>query len=311
MSQANATIIKGIIYGGIASLIWGAWPVFSVLGTQSDLQVTDLTVLRFGIAGSVLLPVLLFKYNEFKQHWKRGVLLSIGAGLPYILLAMEGLSYAPSAHFGIITPSSMLIFTSIGSYFWLKEKTDFMRVLGVFFILIGITVVAGYSVLNASTSSLRGDLMFVGCGCLWASYTLLCRHWNMNSWFATAQVSVISMVLYLPFYLLNGESSLLDNPFDLLLFHGVFQGVLVAVVALYCYSKAVFFLGAAKGAIFSALVPLTSLLFGYFMLDERLSNTELMGLGAVCVGMILAFGLLRFSTERNGQTFLIKNRNFG
>lgn len=298
MSNAKV-VIKGVIFGVVASMIWGAWPVVSVLGTQAQLDGADLTVLRFAIAGGLLMPVLIIRSSQFLRHWKKGIVLSIGSGLPYMLLAMEGLNYAPSGHFGIIAPSSMLIFTALGSIFWLREKMSLMRMVGLLFILIGIVIIGGYSAVQGSSSFLIGDLMFVGCGGLWASYTLLCRHWNMNSWLATAQVSVISMLVYLPIYLFNEPHALFEIPLTTVLLHGVFQGGLVAVMALFCYSKAVALLGTVRGAIFSAMVPPLSLIFGYFLLDERIAGYEYIGLGIVFMGMLLALGLCFGRTNMN------------
>lgn len=292
-------VIKGVTFGVVASLIWGAWPAVSVLGRNEQLDGADLTVLRFAIAGCLMLPVLVIRFSQFLQYWKKGIVLSIGSGLPYMMLAMEGLKYAPSGHFGIIAPSSMLIFTAFGSIFGLREKLSSARVLGVLFILIGIVIIGSYSAVQSSSSFLLGDLMFVGCGGLWASYTLLCRYWNMNSWLATAQVSVISMLVYLPVYLFNEPHALFDIPLTTLLLHGAFQGGLVAVLALFCYSKAVALLGTVRGAIFSAMVPPLSLIFGYFLLDERIAGYEYVGLVIVFWGMLLALGLCFKSANMN------------
>ena len=168
----------------------------------------DITALRFGVAGCLLIPVLLYQGIKLKTIASKGVMLAIGAGAPYVLLATSGLSFAPNAHFGIIAPSSMLVFTTLGSVLWLGEPIRCARIFGILLILSGILVVRGNSLNDISIETLLGDLMFLGCGLLWAGYTLLCKHWDINPWTATALVSVVSMLLYLPIYLFSFDNQL-------------------------------------------------------------------------------------------------------
>ncbi|NQZ11959.1 MAG: DMT family transporter, partial [Algicola sp.] len=207
--------------------------------------------------------------------------------------ATSGLTLAPSAHFGIIAPSSMLVFVTLGGFLWLKESLKPSRVLGILLILSGVVFVAGHSLGNISTDTLMGDLMFVGCGLLWASYTLLAKHWQISPWTATAMVAVVSMVIYLPVYLIGFDSQQLLASVDTLMWQGLFQGVLTAIAALYFYSKAVALLGSGKGAVFSALVPPIALLLGALLLGETITWVEYAGLGLVCFGMLFALEVVR------------------
>ncbi len=293
----NTNMIKGAFYGLLASLIWGAWPVLSKMATQNHLSAADITALRFVIAGCLLLPVLLYKGIKFKLIASKGLILASGAGAPYVFLASTGLNYAPSAHFGLIAPSAMLIFTAIGGYYLLGEKFHRNKLIGIMFIIAGILVVGSNSLTWGLTkqlgnSNLYGDLMFLVCGLLWASYTLLCKHWQLGSWAATGLVSVVSMVIYLPIYLISFDSQLSTLAIDTLLFQGIFQGVVVAILALYFYSQAVSLLGSSNGSIFSALVPPTALILGSILLNEQISNMEYLGLFFVCLGMIFSLGFI-------------------
>lgn len=288
----NNRVMIGASYGLLAALIWGGWPVVSKLATHQNIGALDITALRFGVAGCLLLPVVILRIEVCKQLGVRALALAIGAGAPYVLLAMWGLEFAPSAHFGIIAPSSMLIFSTIGGILWFNDSLNRWRLLGAILILSGIFVVGINSLQAFSFEYLLGDVMFVGCGLLWASYTLLSKYWQVNPWTGTSLVAVISMVLFLPLYLSFSSSGLPDIAFDVLLFQGFFQGVLTAIAALYFYSKAVEVLGSAKGAIFSALVPPTTLILGTFVLKESMTWVEVTGLLFVSAGMLLSLELI-------------------
>jgi drug/metabolite transporter (DMT)-like permease len=71
----------------------------------------------------------------------------------------------------------------------------------------------------------------------------------------------------------------------------VFQGVLSAIVALLFYTRAVAILGAARGAVFAALVPTFSLLLAIPLLGETPTQLQLVGVLLATAGMMFALGL--------------------
>ena len=105
-----------------------------------------------------------------------------------------------------------------------------------------------------------GDAMFALGGLFWASYTIGSRVWRVEPLHATAVVGVLSMALYIPGYAWFAGADLVDAPWREIVIQAVFQGVLSAIVALLFYTRAVAILGAARGAVFAALVPTFSLL---------------------------------------------------
>lgn len=294
MGQLDRHQIIGILFGISATVIWAGWPVLSKIATNNNLQPYDITMLRFTISGMALLPLFIIRWSKLRAIALKGVVLAIGAGAPYVLLGISGLAYAPTAHFSIIMPTSMLLFTTIGSVIWLGDKLTFGRIVGIGFILSGVVFVGGNSFANLSMgNALIGDLMFLGCGFLWAIYTLLARYWKINPWDATVLVSMVSVCLYLPFYLYNYGTQVFDIATETLLIQGLYQGIFASIGALYLYSKAVSILGAAKGAIFSVLLPPLSLLLASFLLDEGMTWVEVTGLILVCAGMMFAFEIFR------------------
>ena len=298
--------LVGLSFGLLAALIWGSWPVVSKHLTSQSLTMWDLTAIRFTAAGCVLIPVLFYQLSKVKGWLVKGSLLSIGAGAPYVLVATLGLTLAPSSHFGLIAPSCMLLFTTIGSVLLFKEKISASRWLGIVMILLGVASVSFNQIGTVSLSTLSGDMLFVCSGFLWASYTLLCKHWQLKPWLATSMVAVFSMVAYLPFYLANHLDSLRKIPLEVLLQQGFYQGVVTSILALYCYSKCVSILGAAQGAVFAALVPPTTILLSITFLGESLAAAEQIGLFAVSTGFVFALGI---ASRVHRAIFTVKVRN--
>ncbi|WP_235963358.1 DMT family transporter [Marinomonas colpomeniae] len=293
----NTGMLLGICMGLVASLIWGSWPVISKLAQTQNITSVEITILRFGISGLILLPVLFIHSISLRSLCTKGVALAVGAGMPYVLLAMNGISLSSSAHFGIIAPSSMLVFSTLGSIYLLSEKLTRQRLVGVSMIVLGVFIVGWHSFALMNHQVLMGDLMFVGCGALWAMFTLLGKYWKLNSWVATAMVSVVSGVLCFPLYGLSNEPIFVDMSITTFLAHGLFQGVLVAILALYSYSTSVSILGAAKGAVFAALVPPIAICLGVLILNEIVTWVEVTGITCVFLGMMFALGLIVFPSK--------------
>lgn len=302
MQKASPQFLTALFCGLAAATIWGAWPVLSRLSVQQSLNPYDITALRFGVAGLLLLPVIL-RRGFAGLKWWQVLLLASGAGVPYVLTAVIGLSTAPAAHSGIIIPSAMLIASSLGAWLFLNDRPPPERLAGLFLVIAGILMTGWDGLLKSleSTGILGSDLLFVICGILWASYTLAARAWKMEALHSTAIVSVVSMVFYLPIYLVSGKSTFLVAPAEEILFQGVFQGVFAAIGALLFYTRAIAILGAARGALYTALVPGIAVLLAIPLLGEMPSHIQFAGVFTVTLGMGIAFGLFRLIGRRTAK----------
>jgi drug/metabolite transporter (DMT)-like permease len=254
------------------------------------LDAWDVTALRFGVAGLILLP-LFVRRGLGELGSLRALFLSIGAGAPYVLLTAGGLAFAPAGHMGVITPSCMLLCSTLGGTWILREPLLAARIVGVGAITLGLVALGWDGLANHGDLTWLGDTMFALGGLFWASYTIASRRWNVAPLHATAVVGVLSMVLYLPGYAWLAGDGIVTAPWRDLVVQGVFQGVLSAVVALLLYTRAVAILGAARGAVFAALVPAFSLLVAIPLLRETPTTLQLAGVAIVTVGMVLALGL--------------------
>ncbi|MDD9877733.1 MAG: EamA family transporter [Magnetovibrio sp.] len=127
-------------------------------------------------------------------------------------------------------------------------------------------------------------------GLLWASYTVAVRAWRAESLHATALVSVISMVLFVPAYgIATGFRIAAQAPADVL-FYGLFQDLFAAILALLFYTRSVAILGAGRGAVFAGLVPAVAVMLAFPVLGERPGTLEMLGVAVVSFGMGTALG---------------------
>ena len=281
---------QAIIYGLLASLIWGIWPVVSRVGITQALTVFDVTALRVCVAGLILLP-LVWRRGVQGVGWLGALVMAIGAGVPYVLVAIGGLAFAPAGHSGVIIPSTMLSFSTLGGWWILGDRPNRQRLIGIIVILLGVLMIGWESLSTVQGRQWVGDLMFVLAGLLWATYTVASRYWKVEAFHATALVSVISLVAFLPFYLLFTQPQVLSAPIGEVILQAIFQGILTAILALLFYTRSVAILGAARGSVFAALVPGVALLVSFIFLGEVPTFLEIVGVITVTLGMFLALEL--------------------
>ena len=277
--------LAGIGYGIATVLIWAAFPILTKISVEQSLTPNDISLMRYGTAGLILLPFL----------WKKGfqglpisalLVLVCGAGLPYLLAVTYGLTLSSASHFGLVTPSSMLLCTALGGWLIQKDPLPLNRLLGIVCVILGLGFVA-IDGLVSEEASLTGDLLFVLGGALWASYTLALRQWSIEPLHATALVSSLSMLLCVPLFYLAGDSNLSTASTQQIGIQVFYQGVLSAILALVFYSRAVGILGPGKGSIFGALVPGVAMLLAVIFLDESVSAYQLAGVGIIFIGVMV------------------------
>jgi len=275
----------GAGFGLLAALIWGGFPVVTRLGVaHSPLDSYDVTFIRFVVSGVLLLPVLL----------RRGlgglkatpiVLLIAGIGAPYILAVAAGLSRAAVGFFAL-TPGSMIALTAILSRVVMKERLSIMQIVGITTVLLGMGLAAS-NALSGSGGPAAVALFLLG-GLLWAIYNVTARRWAVDALLATAIVSVGSAVIYCPIYLATRGLALLHAPLGAIALQAVYQGVLVSILGLYFFSRAVTILGPAVGATFAALVPVLATIEAALLLGERPHPLALVGILIVTIGMAIS-----------------------
>ncbi|WP_438866411.1 DMT family transporter [Pseudomonas sp. L1(2025)] len=278
-----------VFFGLLSALIWGAWPVLSRFGVQKTLSPYDIAALRFMVAGLILLPFVL-KKGTGTLGLPKTLVLTLGQGIPHVLLGIIGLAYAPAGHAGVLIPSAMIAVSTVGGWFVLRDRPQKAVLIGVAVVLAGATLSGWRSLTDSGGQVWLGDLLFIGAGALWGVYTLASRAWDVDAFQATALVSVVSMLLYLPLYFIWGTPGILAAPVSEIVFQSLFQGVFAAILGLLFYTKAVTILGATRGSIFGGLVPCIASVLGILVLSEVPSPIEIAGVILASGGMIYVFG---------------------
>ena len=135
-----------------------------------------------------------------------------------------------------------------------------------------------------------GDALFLGASLLTAGFTVPMSRAKLDPLHAAALVSTGSLALYGPLYLAFCGARLARLPAANFAGHAVFQGLLVTIISVVLYGRAIVILGASAGAAFGALVPVLSALFAIPLLGEWPSGADWAGIVVISAVVFLATG---------------------
>jgi len=272
--------------------VWAGWYIVIRLGlTSSHLDVQDLAAVRFGVAGLLMLPVV----------WRRGVALDrlgwpgliaivVGGGAPFALLVGAGLVYAPVSHATALTQGTVPLTVALVAALVLKERVTGPSVVGYALIVAGALMIGGISLSEVNSRETLGHLLFVAASLVWAGYTVALRKARLVGLHAPALAAVASLILYLPVYLLTRGERLLAAPLGDIVFQGLYQGVLTAILSLLLYSRGVALIGASAAGAFVALGPVIAALLSIVVLGDRIDLHNWIAIAVITAGVLLASG---------------------
>jgi drug/metabolite transporter (DMT)-like permease len=271
--------------------IWASWSVFTRLAVTTNLDAWDIAALRFGVAGLLLSPVVAKEgLARDRLGWSGLAALISGLGLPYVLVAAAGLRFASAADQGALNPGCMPLFVGLIAAFWLGERLSAARKAGLAMVLAGAVVMLLRSGGGWNSERTTGDTMFLVASFLTACGTVVMRRARLDPLHAAALVATGSMLFYLPVYLDVRGIGLALLPRSELALEALFQGVVVTIVGVFLYARAVSRLGAARAAAFGALVPALSALFAIPLLGEWPDRPAWAATALVSAGVYLASG---------------------
>ncbi len=313
-----APVTEGVLFGLLAALIWGAYFALARAGVSVGLNASDITFLRYGIAGTLLSVWFLppFRGNLRGVTWPRIAALTIIGGPPFTLMSVSAYAFAPLAHGAVFQPGTMTTASAILGYLVLHEPIGPARIIGTVTIVAGLAITAGESLGGVGHWTLLGDAMFACAGLQWATYATLARHWRIAPMSATACMSVLSCVVYVPFYLAgSGPIRLLSLSRAMLTTQAVAQGVMSGIVAVFAYSAAVERIGGGRAGVFGALVPAFGIVLGIPLVGDIPTKWQVVGLIVVTLGTMLSGGVFgrvlsggRFGTTLSGGLFRRRRR---
>ena len=286
----SRSVWVGYVYAGLVVLLWSGFSLagrYAALAPGVRLTPWDLAALRYAVA----LPVAVVMYVAGPGRglgWRRSAVVAGVAGLCFPLPAYVGFSYAPAAHAAVILSGTMPFFVAIGLVLIGAERWSRSRLLSLAVLLVGIGLLADAAyVQGARPGAWRGDLLFFAAVIAWAAFTILARRWALTPWQVVCTVGIWAGLVYLPIWAIALPSHLAQVPIGVSLFQAFMQGLMVTVVSVVLYTRALMLLGAERVSLVTALTPGVAGALSVPMLGEEVGLLDVGGLVFVCVAVVL------------------------
>ena len=260
--------------------------VISRYGVKAAIGANDLTALRFGVAGILMLPLFIrHAGSSFRRlGYGRWAVLTLLSGPPFTLSMMWGLNFSPVAHGAAIVAGTIPVASAIGARIALGQNISPLRILLFTVIFAGLFLVTGFSAAT-EPGVLFGDFLFVACGTMWGAFAVALRKWTPDPMPLAAVTAGLSM-LYLPVYFLWLSPDFSTASYEQISVLAIYQGVMVSIVSVLLFSHAVRSLGPQKATLGNATVPIFAALIAAPVLGELPSPAQWLGI-ALTVGCVI------------------------
>ena len=250
-----------------------------------------LAFLRTLLALPLLLAILpLLGAN--KQHILQAIRPALLAGLLLVAIPFTAISYGQqtiASGLGGILYASMPLFTIVFANFMIEdEKITAIKIIGILIGMVGVAIAIGPSILiNGIGHNVKGELVTLIAPLSYALGTVyLRRHRNLHPVALFSAMFIVASLVMLPVIFLL-EEPLLMRPSNgsLVALAGLATvgTALPAVLSYLLIQRA----GATNASLSMFFTPLFAIVYGAFLLGERLPPQALFGLVLIILGSVI------------------------
>ena len=280
-------LLIGLLLGALASVIWGGHAVVARIALHGQgITVLDILFSRYLPAALILGPLAWKDRHAIVGLGLRRLgLLVLTGGCVNLFLFVTALHYAPASHGGTIAPMTGPVVGALTAWWLLQERPTPGRIAALACMLLGVLLI-GWDGLGGHPGAWRGDLLLLGAGGTWGVFTVLLRRFGLGAIAASAAVTLASLALVLPVFLVFRAGAFFALPWQVWSWTLVAQGVALGATSMLLFARSVEMLGATRAATLSVLVPVVGLTASWAVLGEPIGWLKAGG-AALAVGAML------------------------
>ncbi|MBF0211273.1 MAG: DMT family transporter [Desulfamplus sp.] len=291
----------------MTALLWGGTFIAgkAIAGTGNPIS---LSFVRFAIASIFLLLITKKVEGSLPTLKKDQIipLLLLGATgvFSYNIFFFYALNHIQAGKASLIIANNPILI-SIFSAIIFKERLDVIKCIGILFSVTGAVVVIsdGHIFDLIGTGLGKGELLTFGCVLSWVAYSLIGKQvmGNLSPLISVCYSSVAgTIMLMFPVLINNGFGEIVHYSSSAWfnLFYLAFFGT---VVGFLWYYEGIKSIGATKSSVFINFVPVSAIIFSYFILNEPIKKSLILGAILVISGVFLTNASALFNR------FFVKN----
>ena len=277
---------KGVILAIISAICYGMNPLGALFLYEEGLNVNSVIFYRFIFASILLAIFMLIKKDSFYLRFKEIILLAL-LGLLFGISAISLFNSFLYMDAGLASTVLFIypIFVAIIMALFFKEKNSIITILSIIFAFLGVVLL--YESDGANVSNFGIFLVIVSSLC-YAIYIVIINQYLKLS---ALKVTFYSMLFCTITILIHSffDSSLNIMPlinFNMW-FYTLFLALVPTIISLLFLIKAIQIVGSTSASILGALEPLTAVLIGVYVFNEKITFWLVIGIVFILFGVIL------------------------
>jgi drug/metabolite transporter (DMT)-like permease len=281
----------------LLSMLWGGSYFFVEIALEEwspllivAVRIVVASIVIWGIVLAAGLPV-----PRFRAAWIAFFFMGLLNNVFPFLLIVWGQKEIESGLAAILTAAAP-IFSVIVAGVWLKdEPITRPKLLGAVLGLIGVAVLIGPSALAGLDANLLAQLAVLGGALSYAFAGVYARRFtrmNIDPIVAAAgQLLMSSLIMILLATAFDAPSQLIESSARVWIAVGL-MAVFSTALAYILYFRLLASAGATNAILVTLLIPVTAILLGAFILDERLLWMHFLGMAVIGLGLSVIDGRL-------------------
>lgn len=277
---------KGVILAIISAICYGMNPLGALFLYEEGLNVNSVIFYRFIFASILLAIFMIIKKDSFYLKFKEIILLAL-LGLLFGISAISLFNSFLYMDAGLASTVLFIypIFVAIIMALFFKEKNSIITILSIIFAFLGVVLL--YESDGANVSNFGIFLVIVSSLC-YAIYIVIINQYLKIS---ALKVTFYSMLFCTITILIHSffDSSLNIMPlvnFNMW-FYTVFLALVPTIISLLFLIKAIQLIGSTSASILGALEPLTAVLIGVYVFNEKITFWLVIGIVFILFGVLL------------------------
>ncbi|MCT7509113.1 DMT family transporter [Aliarcobacter cryaerophilus] len=277
---------KGVILAIISAICYGMNPLGALFLYEEGLNVNSVIFYRFIFASILLAIFMIIKKDSFYLKFKEIILLVL-LGLLFGISAISLFNSFLYMDAGLASTVLFIypIFVAIIMALFFKEKNSIITILSIVFAFIGVVLL--YESDGANVSNFGIFLVIVSSLC-YAIYIVIINQYLKLS---ALKVTFYSMLFCTITILIHSffDSSLNIMPlvnFNMW-FYTIFLALVPTIISLLFLIKAIQLIGSTSASILGALEPLTAVMIGVYVFNEKITFWLVIGIVFILFGVIL------------------------
>lgn len=277
---------KGVVLAIISAICYGMNPLGALFLYEEGLNVNSVIFYRFIFASILLAIFMLIKKDSFYLKFKEIILLAL-LGLLFGISAISLFNSFLYMDAGLASTVLFIypIFVAIIMALFFKEKNSIITILSIIFAFLGVVLL--YESDGANVSNFGIFLVIVSSLC-YAIYIVIINQYLKIS---ALKVTFYSMLFCTITILIHSffDSSLNIMPlinFNMW-FYTLFLALVPTIISLLFLIKAIQIVGSTSTSILGALEPLTAVLIGVYVFNEKITFWLVIGIVFILFGVLL------------------------